>query len=70
MPAPLIITGAELVDRTGLIELVFMDPADGAEWRVAVRSLRAPVLPRPADNDPTIMDEDGTPPGHVPPRRV
>ncbi len=68
LPARLILDRVELVDRTGLMELVLIDPADGAEWRVGVKSLRPPVLPRPANNDPTIMDEDGTPPGFRPPR--
>ncbi len=51
--------GAELMDRNGTIELIFADPADGAVWRVSVRSMRVPeVPPRP---EPAGVDPNGPP---------
>lgn len=60
MPARLVLVGAELVDRTGLVDLVFVDPADGVTWRVGVKSLRGPEPPAPPTvggldkNDPEL----------------
>jgi hypothetical protein len=43
--AELELVRAELVERTGNIELTFRDKEDGALWRVGIRSLREPEVP-------------------------
>ena len=45
MIAELAFIRAELIDRAGAIELVFVDRADGAEWRVPVKA-NTPFVPQ------------------------
>lgn len=66
MAAPLVFQGAELVDRAGELELVFVDPADGAEYRVGVRTVRPPVVPPPPAPS-NFRDADGRFPGDAGP---